>query len=114
MPKTIKDLTEFQQRAFAAGVTKMLSGSYFSIFDFDTLCKTLDVPNSGTDDHIALRNMHCVDWGAMGPELAKLTRNKAIELLGIPYAPVMDTPAYAAEPKSTVATMLLKLFKTVA
>lgn len=53
-------LSEFQQRACAVAVVKMLQGKHFSICDLDSIAKT------------------------MGPELARLTREKCLELLGLP------------------------------
>lgn len=78
-------LTEFQQRACAAGIVKMLSKKHFSICDLDALAKTMGRENRlAGKDYAALRAVHCVDWEDMGPELAGMVREKCFELLGLP------------------------------
>ena len=71
------NLTEFQQRAAAAAVMKMLQGKNFSICDLDAIAKTIGREQSlAGRDYAALRSLHCVDWADMGPELARITREK--------------------------------------
>lgn len=80
-------LTEFQQRACAAGVVKMLSGKHFSICDLDAIAKAIGRESAlAGRDYAALRTVHCVDWADMGPELATQVREKCFELLGLPEA----------------------------
>lgn len=82
---TMESLTEFQQRAAAVAVVKMLSGKHFSVCDLDAIAKTIGrEPALAGRDYAALRSLHCVDWADMGAELARLTREKCLELLGLP------------------------------
>ena len=63
------NLTEFQQRACAAGVVKMLSGKHFSICDLDAIAKAIGRESAlAGRDYAALRTVHCVDWADMGPD----------------------------------------------
>ena len=79
------ELTEFQQRACAMGVVKMLNGKNFSICDLDALAKTMGREQMmAGKDYAALRAVHCVDWADMGAELAGMVREKCFELLGLP------------------------------
>jgi len=85
----MKGLTEFQQRACAAGVVKMLSGKHFSICDLDTIAKTMGRESAlAGKDYAALKAVHCVDWADMGHELAGMVREKCFELLGLPQAAI--------------------------
>lgn len=81
----MNDLTEFQERAAAAATVKMLGGKNFSICDLDAIAKTIgrECALAGRD-YAALRSVHCMDWADMGPDLARLTREKCLELLGLP------------------------------
>lgn len=77
-------LTEFQQRATAVALVKMLSGKCFSICDLDAIARTVERTHvMAGRDYNALRGLHCVDWADMGPDLARMTREKCIELLGL-------------------------------
>ena len=77
--------TEFQQRAAALAIVKMLNHKHFDICTLDSIAKTLDVKgNMAGRDYDALRAVHCIDYADMGPELANMVRQKAVELLGIP------------------------------
>jgi hypothetical protein len=108
----MNDMTEFQQRAAAMAVVKMLNGKHFSVSDLDAIAKTMGRESAiaGRDYH-ALRGLHCVDWADMGPELARLTREKCIELLGLPPATVdMVQPAERAEPAEEPAKRLRLAF----
>lgn len=81
----MNDLTEFQQRACAAAIVKMLGGQHFSICDLDAIAKTMGRESAlAGRDYAALRSVHCVDWGDMGPDLALMTREKCLEMLGLP------------------------------
>jgi hypothetical protein len=80
----MNDLSEFQQRAAAVAVTKLLTGRYFSVSDLDAIAQTIGRKSEMVGpDYAALRALHCVDWADMGPELARLTREKCLELLGL-------------------------------
>ena len=77
-------LTDFQQRAAAVALVKMLSGKHFSICDLDKLADLLGRRSScGGPDYKALQNLHCVDFSDMGPELTHQVRKKCIEILGL-------------------------------
>ncbi len=95
----MNELTEFQQRACAMGVVKMLNGKNFSICDLDALAKTMGREQMmAGKDYAALRAVHCVDWADMGQELAGMVREKCFELLGLPQAAIdsvctRDTPS---------------------
>lgn len=79
----MSDLSDFQERALAVGVAKLLTGNHFSICDLDTLLKVVGKPAGGRD-YEALRALHCVDWRTMGEPLAAQVREKCLELLGLP------------------------------
>ena len=78
----MNDLTEFQQRAAALAVVKMLNGKHFSVSDLDAVAKTIgrEAQMAGKD-YAALRGLHCVDWADMGPDLARMTRRFALGAL---------------------------------
>lgn len=81
------NLTEFQQRACAVGLVKLLSAKHFSICDLDALAKAMGRESSlAGKDYASLRAVHCVDWADMGPELTTMVREKCFELLGLPQA----------------------------
>lgn len=81
----MNDLTEFQQRAMSLAVVKMLSGKHFSVTDVREIAKTIGREQAlGGRDFSALSALHCVDWADMGPDLARMTKEKALELLGLP------------------------------
>ena len=81
----MNDLTEFQQRAVAVAVEKMLTGRHFNICDLREIARTLGRENLlGGRDFSALSALHCVDWADMGPTLTRMTREKCLELLGLP------------------------------
>ena len=83
------DLTEFQQRACAVGVVKMLSGTSFSICDLDALGKAMGRQQAMAGrDYEALRSVHCVAWSDMGPELTAMVKEKCFELLGLPASAI--------------------------
>lgn len=82
-------LTEFQQRACALGVVKLLNAKHFDICDLRALAKTMGREQMlAGKDFAALQTMHCVDWVDMGPELATMVREKCLELLGLPQAAI--------------------------
>lgn len=104
----MNDLTEFQQRACAVAVVKMLNGKGFSICDLDAIAKTMgrEAALAGRD-YAALRSVHCVDWADMGPELTRMTRDKCLELLGLPPQTIeMIKPERSAEPHAEPAKRL--------
>lgn len=89
----MNNLTEFQQRAAALALVKMLRGKHFSICDLDKLADLLGRKADCTGpDYKALYNLHCVDYGDMGPEMAEQVREKCIEILGL--AQVLVEPVF--------------------
>lgn len=108
----MNDLSEFQQRACAVAVVRMLQGKHFSICDLDALAKTMGrEPSMAGKDYSALRGLHCVDWADMGPELSKLTREKCLELLGLPSQTIeMIQPEHAREKPTEPAKRLRLAF----
>lgn len=108
----MQDLTEFQQRAAAVAVVKMLSGKHFSVCDLDAIADTMGrKPFMSGKDYAALRAVHCVDWQDMGPELAGMVREKCLELLGLPPQTIeVLTPEQPAEKPSEPAKRLRLAF----
>ncbi len=81
----MSDLTEFQQRAASVAIVKMLGGKHFSICDLDAIAKTMGQTSAMAGrDYAALQAVHCVDWADMGSDLARMVREKSLELLGVP------------------------------
>lgn len=108
----MNDLTEFQQRAASAAVVKMLGGKHFSVSDLRSIAKTIGREGAlGGRDMAALESMHCVDWGDMGPDLARMVREKCLELLGLPPQ-VVDVvePERPTEPRHEPAKRLRLAF----
>ena len=95
----MNEMTEFQQRAAAAAVMKMLQGKHFSICDLQAVAKTMgrDQMLAGRD-YAALQSLHCIDWADMGPDLARMTREKCLELLGLPAQTVNMASEVRGEP----------------
>jgi len=111
----MNDLTEFQQRAASAALVKMLGGKSFSICDLDSIAETIGRKSSMAGrDYAALRAIHCVSWADMGPDLARMTREKCFELLGLPpqvLEAVQEAPRRgAAEPAHEPAKRLRLAF----
>lgn len=108
----MNDLSEFQQRACAVAVVKMLKGKHFSVCDLQAIAKTLGRESAlAGRDYAALQSVHCVDWADMGPDLARLTREKCLELLGLPAQTIdVVTPESANEKPSEPAKRLRLAF----
>lgn len=106
------DLSEFQQRAAAAALTKLLNGRYFSISDLQSIAKTVGRESAcGGRDFDALRSLHCVDYADMGRELSAMVREKTCELLGLPPTVVeMVRPTATSESQSEPAARLRLAF----
>jgi hypothetical protein len=106
------ELSEFQQRACAVVVVKMLGGTSFSICDLDAIGKTMGRQSAlAGRDYEALRAVHCVAWADMGPELSLMVREKCLEMLGLPPHTIEAlTPARRAEPAHEPASRLRLAF----
>ena len=82
----MQEMTEFQQRAAAAAVMKMLRSKHFSICDLESVAKTMGREQQlAGRDYAALRSLHCVDWAEMGPDLARMTREKCLDCWACPH-----------------------------
>ena len=80
---TVNDLTEFQQRAAAQAVVKLLNGETFYTSDVRKLAELFKRPLGGPD-WLAMEPLHCTKWGDMDPELRRMLKEKVLELLGLP------------------------------
>jgi len=108
----MNELTEFQQRACAMLVVKMLQGKRFSIYYLDAIAKTMGRESSlAGRDYAALRSVHCIEWSEMGPELARRAREKCLEMLGLPPQTIdMVEPQQPSEKPSEPAKRLRLAF----
>ena len=79
----MNDLTEFQQRAAAQAMVKLLQGDTFYTSDVRKLADLFG-RQLGGKDWAAMEPLHCVKWGDMDPELRRMLREKVLELLGLP------------------------------
>ncbi len=99
----MNDLTEFQQRAAAQAVVKLLQGDTFYTSDVRKLADLFG-RQLGGKDWAAMEPLHCVKWGDMDPELRRMLREKVLELLGLPAQTLeMVEPARPAEKPSEPA-----------
>lgn len=93
----LPQLTEFQQRAAAMAVVKLLNGETFYTSDVKQIAELLN-RQLGGKDWAAMQPLHCVKWGDMGPELRQMMREKVLELLGLPPETItVLTPERPAE-----------------
>ena len=90
-------LTEFQQRAAAHAVVKLLNGDNFYTSDVRRLAELLRRPLGGPD-WLAMEPLHCVKWGDMEPGLRRMLREKVLEVLGLP-AQTLDMVAPVKQPE---------------
>lgn len=98
----MNDMTEFQQRAAAVALVKMLNGKSFSICDLDSIAKTMGREASlAGKDYAALRALHCIDWADMGPDLTRMVGEKCLELLGLPQQTIEVAAGRETESEST-------------
>lgn len=97
----MNDLTEFQQRAAAAAVAKLLNGDTFYTSDVRKLADLFG-RQLGGKDWLAMEPLHCVKWMDMEPDLRRMLREKVLELLGLPPQ-VIDTvtPARSEAPRES-------------
>ncbi len=103
----MQEMTEFQQRAAAAAVMKMLQGKHFSICDLQAVAKTMGREQQlAGRDYAALQSLHCIDWADMGADLARMTREKCLEILGLPAQTVDMAKEVPSEPPEEKARRL--------
>lgn len=106
----MNEISDFQQRAAKVAIAKMLTGTSFSICDFDAIAKLIGKDVGGLD-YQALRTLHCVHWSDMGEQLAAQVRLKCMELLDIPTN-IFDSDIHhhapAEAPKENTPTSWLR------
>ena len=109
----MQEMTEFQQRAAAAAVMKMLQGRHFNICDLQAVAKTMGrEQNLAGRDYAALQSLHCIDWAGMGKDLARMTREKCLEILGLPAQTVeMAKEATSDKPSEKAQRLSLAFWK---
>jgi hypothetical protein len=110
MENQMHELTEFQQRAAAMAVVKLLNGETFYTSDVMKLAELLG-RHLGGNDWKAMQPLHCTKWGDMDPDLRRMMREKVLELLGLPPQ-VIDAvePQRPAEKPSEPAKRLRLAF----
>ena len=108
----MSELTEFQQRAVAAGIVKLFARKHFDVCDFDALTQIMGRESqAGGKDRASLRLVHCMDWADMGPDLTRQVREKCLEILGLPAETINVLAAEKrAEPPSEPAKRLRLAF----
>lgn len=84
--------SNFQLAAAKCAIQKMFNGDKFYVCDVDDAATAIGrkgyICNA---DRSALRALHCMTWGDMGPELAAMVRSKCVEWLGFDEAvPMVD------------------------
>ena len=79
----MNELTQFQAQAANIALHKLLCGSNFYISDFDALAKLIGKEVGGRD-YEALRGLHCMTWAEIPDPFRSQTREKIVELLGLP------------------------------
>lgn len=108
------EMTEFQQRAAAVALMKLLNCKHFSVSDLQSIAKTMGRESAlGGRDLDALRGLHCVDYADMGRELATMVREKCCEMLGLPQTVIemaRETPRETSEPAHEPANRLRLAF----
>ncbi len=110
---TTPDLTEFQQRAAAVALRKLLEGTTFYSSDLRTIAYLLGREGQcAGKDWEALSALHCVKYADMGQALARQTREASVRLLGIDM-PAADevTPGRAQDPATTAPRMRLAFWR---
>lgn len=96
------DLTEFQQRAAAAAVAKLLNGDTFYTSDVRKLAELFGRQLGGKDWQ-AMEPLHCVKWGDMDADLRRMLREKVLEVLGLPPQVLDAVEPVRREPQSEAA-----------
>ena len=95
----MEPLSEFQQLACATGLIKMLRAKHFSICDLDSLGEAMGRKAAMAGrDYAALRTLHCIDWVDMGEPLARMTKEKCLELLGVTDPGIIDSVCRRVDP----------------
>lgn len=98
----LAELSDFQERAAAAGVQKLLIARSFDCDSLDVLLRIVGRHDrlTANPDYTALRALHGVRWACMGSALARQSREAALQLLGMPthiaHLPEAQPPAASA------------------
>lgn len=74
---------ELKQLSALTSLNNMMRGGHFSICAIDSVGKLLGIEPRGTDAYNVLHALHCVDWGAMPPQLRDAVPGLINECLGI-------------------------------
>lgn len=92
--------TEFQQRAASLAIVKMFKEKHFSIVALDAIASTLGIKERCAGrDYDALRALHCMDWADMGHDMARMVREKCLEILALPPQAIDIVATEVKEPK---------------
>lgn len=95
---TLQVSDRFKEMAIQAGLKDMLTKRYFDITKLDTLLEATHLKEQiSTETYTLLRGLHCVDWSAMGPELAAETRAVCCRALGVHQIVEDVTPPPSAD-----------------
>lgn len=107
-------LSDFQAGAVAVAIKNMFDKEWFDYQIFQELCKMLDKKDIEANDTRALHMMHCVSWTDMGHNVAHMTRQKIIEILGLPptvlddLTRVVPDPAPTEPPKRSIISLITR------
>jgi hypothetical protein len=101
-PTQPRAISEFQQAAASAALVKMFAKTHFDICTLDSIAETIGRKNlCAGPDYTALRALHCMHWAEMDPDLAQMTREACLRILGVPENVVEEfTAASAANRRS--------------
>lgn len=98
----MSEITEFHQRSAAAALMKMFASSYFDICILDAIAKTLGKQGRCAGrDYDALRAIHCMHWADMGPDLARMAKEKILEILELPAQVIEVIATEQPQPEAT-------------
>jgi hypothetical protein len=90
---TTPDLTDFQQRAAAVALRKLLEGTTFYVSDLQTIAGLIGREGAlAGKDWEALRALHCMKYADMGETLARQARETSVRLLGITVQMADEVP----------------------
>ena len=113
---TLQVSDRFKEMAVQAGLKDMLTKRYFDITKLDTLLEaTHRKEHVSSETYTLLRGLHCVDWSAMGPELAAETRAVCCRALGVPtlvedVTPVRSPGTFEVAVTESIARRIYKAF----
>jgi len=92
--------TEFHQRSAAVALVNLFSKTHFDICALQSIAKVLGKEaRCAGRDFDALRAVHCVDWADMGTDLARMVKEKTLEVLELPAQVIDAVDAEQHKPK---------------